>query len=98
MNRRSNRAPQLLAAMRAWQAEHVTPASYQDLMDMTGITSRSMVSYYLNQLEAQGLIVRERSLARGAVAVPEGRIHRKRRSNPLNRLGWDYLQLKGWVK
>ena len=47
------------------------PPSIREICDRTGITSTSVVNYYLNQLEDWGYIERDRRISRGLRIAPE---------------------------
>jgi repressor LexA len=47
------------------------PPSIREIGEQTGITSTSVVNYYLEQLEKWGFIERDRRISRGVRVVPE---------------------------
>ncbi|HEY2980066.1 MAG TPA: transcriptional repressor LexA [Anaerolineales bacterium] len=47
------------------------PPSIRDICEETGITSTSVVNYYLEQLEKWGYIERDRKISRGVRIMPE---------------------------
>ena len=47
------------------------PPSIREICERTGITSTSVVNYYLNQLEEWGYIERDRRISRGLRIAPE---------------------------
>jgi repressor LexA len=53
------------------------PPSIREIGEQTGITSTSVVNYYLEQLEKWGYIERDRRISRGLRVVPEklGELH-----------------------
>ena len=52
-------------------AEKGYPPSIREIGEQTGITSTSVVNYYLEQLEKWGYIERDRRISRGLRVVPE---------------------------
>ena len=52
-------------------AEKGYPPSIREIGEQTGITSTSVVNYYLEQLEKWGYIERDRRISRGLRIVPE---------------------------
>ena len=48
-----------------YQRENRYPPSIREIGNKTGITSTSVVNYYLDQLEKKGLIERDRKISRG---------------------------------
>lgn len=62
--RSTTRQYDVLNAIRAYKDEHGFSPSMRDLMGMTGITSLSVVSYYLRRLENDGLIRRTENINR----------------------------------
>lgn len=63
-NKKSNNRFEVLEAIRRFKSDHGYSPSMRDLMEMTGISSLSVVKYYLDQLEMDGLIRRDRNIAR----------------------------------
>src|SRR3972149_1470439 len=47
------------------------PPSIRDICEDTGITSTSVVNYYLEQLEKWGYIERDRKISRGVRILPD---------------------------
>lgn len=59
----------VLEAIRAfWDEEGYSP-SFHDIMDATGITSTSVVSYHLLRLERAGVMKRTPGVARSYVVI-----------------------------
>jgi SOS-response transcriptional repressor LexA len=56
----------VLQAIKDYRASHhgISP-TVRDLMELTGITSSSLVLYYLDKLEAEKAIIRYHGVARG---------------------------------
>ena len=48
-----------------YQRENRYPPSIREIGNKTGITSTSVVNYYLDQLEKKGMIERDRKISRG---------------------------------
>jgi repressor LexA len=59
------RHQRILAFIREFQREHGHPPSIREIGEKTGISSTSVVNYYLDQLEKRGLIERDRKISRG---------------------------------
>jgi repressor LexA len=55
----------ILAFLQQYQRENKYPPSIREIGEKTGITSTSVVNYYLDQLEKKGLIERDRKISRG---------------------------------
>ena len=55
----------ILAFLQQYQRENRYPPSIREIGEKTGITSTSVVNYYLDQLEKKGLIERDRKISRG---------------------------------
>lgn len=54
----------VLEAIRVYKNDHGFSPSMRNLMDITGIKSLSLISYYLDRLEEEGLIRREKNVSR----------------------------------
>jgi DNA-binding Lrp family transcriptional regulator len=63
------RHQRILAFLQEYQSENKYPPSIREIGESTGITSTSVVNYYLDQLEKKGLIERERK-APGDFRIP----------------------------
>ena len=59
------RHQRILDFLRAYQSENKYPPSIREIGEKTGISSTSVVNYYLDQLEKRGLIERDRKISRG---------------------------------
>ena len=59
------RHQRILDFLLAYQRENKYPPSIREIGEMTGITSTSVVNYYLDQLEKLGMIERDRKISRG---------------------------------
>ncbi len=59
------RHKKILAFLQEYQARHQYPPSIREIGEHTGISSTSVVNYYLDQLEKMGLIERDRRISRG---------------------------------
>ena len=55
----------ILAFLQQYQRDNRYPPSIREIGEKTGITSTSVVNYYLDQLEKKGLIERDRKISRG---------------------------------
>ena len=55
----------VLNFLREYQTEHNYPPTIREIGKAVGISSTSVVNYYLDQLEKKGLIERQRKLRRG---------------------------------
>ena len=55
----------ILAFLQQYQYDNKYPPSIREIGEKTGITSTSVVNYYLDQLEKKGLIERDRKISRG---------------------------------
>jgi repressor LexA len=55
----------ILEFLQQYQRENKYPPSIREIGEKTGITSTSVVNYYLDQLEKKGLIERDRKISRG---------------------------------
>ena len=61
----SERHKKILKFLDEYQAKFGFPPSIREIGDRTGISSTSVVNYYLAQLENQGYIEREKNISRG---------------------------------
>ena len=59
------RHQRILDFLQTYQHENKYPPSIREIGLKTGITSTSVVNYYLDQLEKKGLIERDRKISRG---------------------------------
>ncbi len=59
------RHQRILEFLQAYQHENKYPPSIREIGEKTGISSTSVVNYYLDQLEKRGLIERDRKISRG---------------------------------
>jgi len=59
------RHQRILEFLQVYQRENKYPPSIREIGEKTGITSTSVVNYYLDQLEKKGLIERDRKISRG---------------------------------
>jgi repressor LexA len=55
----------ILEFLQQYQRENKYPPSIREIGEKTGITSTSVVNYYLDQLEKKGMIERDRKISRG---------------------------------
>jgi len=65
----SERHKKILQVLEKHQAESGYPPSIREIGKQTGISSTSVVNYYLNQLEEEGYIERDRKISRGVRLV-----------------------------
>lgn len=63
----------LFAQILFYQREHGFSPSYRDLRDMAGISSTSMVKYYLSKMRHNGLIRYANNTARTLRVTDEGK-------------------------
>lgn len=61
----SERQKKILEALERFQEQYGYPPSIRELCDDTGISSTSVVNYYLDQLKEMGYIERDRRVSRG---------------------------------
>lgn len=61
----SERHRKILEYLEEYQKQFGYPPSIREIGDRTGISSTSVVNYYLAQLEKQGFIQREKNISRG---------------------------------
>lgn len=61
----SERQKKVLEVVDRFQKENGYPPAIRDIRDRTGITSTSVITYYLDQLEEMGFIERDHSVSRG---------------------------------
>lgn len=59
------RHQKILDFLKSYQLENRYPPSIREIGEKTGISSTSVVNYYLDQLEKKGLIERDRKISRG---------------------------------
>jgi len=59
------RHQRILEFLQVYQRANKYPPSIREIGEKTGITSTSVVNYYLDQLEKKGLIERDRKISRG---------------------------------
>jgi repressor LexA len=73
----SERHKKILKVLEKYQAESGYPPSIREIGKQTGISSTSVVNYYLNQLEEEGYIERDRKISRGVRLVKDltGKVH-----------------------
>lgn len=65
----SERHKKILEVLKRYQDESGYPPSIREIGKQTGISSTSVVNYYLNQLEEEGYIERDRKISRGVRLV-----------------------------
>jgi repressor LexA len=65
----SERHKKILDVLERYQNETGYPPSIREIGKQTGISSTSVVNYYLNQLEEEGYIERDRKISRGVRLV-----------------------------
>ncbi|MEO8357891.1 MAG: transcriptional repressor LexA [Chloroflexota bacterium] len=67
------RHQKILDFLQEYQRANKYPPSIREIGEKTGISSTSVVNYYLDQLEKKGLIERDRKISRGVrVSWPNG--------------------------
>ena len=67
------RHQRILEFLQVYQHANKYPPSIREIGEKTGITSTSVVNYYLDQLEKKGLIERDRKISRGVrLSGPNG--------------------------
>ncbi|OQX65660.1 MAG: repressor LexA [Anaerolinea sp. 4484_236] len=59
------RHKKILAFLKEYQSREGYPPTIREIGEQTGISSTSVVNYYLDQLEKKGLIERQRKISRG---------------------------------
>ena len=59
------RHQRILEFLQEYQRENKYPPSIREIGEKTGISSTSVVNYYLDQLEKKGMIERDRKISRG---------------------------------
>ena len=59
------RHKKILAFLKEYQSREGYPPTIREIGEKTGISSTSVVNYYLDQLEKRGLIERQRKISRG---------------------------------
>jgi len=67
----SERHVKIMALLQEYAENEGYPPSIREIGERTGITSTSVVNYYLEQLEKWGFIERDRRISRGLRVVPE---------------------------
>jgi repressor LexA len=67
----SDRHISILNLLQEYAEQKTYPPSIREIGERTGITSTSVVNYYLEQLEKWGYIQRDRHISRGLRVVPE---------------------------
>ena len=67
----SERHIKILDLLQKYAEKEGYPPSIREIGEQTGITSTSVVNYYLEQLEKWGFIERDRRISRGLRVVPE---------------------------
>lgn len=65
----SERHKKILGVLQTYQDANGYPPSIREIGKQTGISSTSVVNYYLNQLEEEGYIERDRKISRGVRLV-----------------------------
>jgi len=73
----TERHRKILEFLREYQAENKYPPSIREIGEKTGISSTSVVNYYLEQLEREGLIERDRGISRGVPRAHSGTNRRR---------------------
>jgi repressor LexA len=61
----SERQKKILEVLERFQDQNGYPPSIREICEKTGISSTSVVNYYLEQLEEMGYIERDRRVSRG---------------------------------
>jgi repressor LexA len=61
----SDRQKKILEVLETFQVQHGYPPSIREICSKAGISSTSVVNYYLEQLEEMGYIERDRRISRG---------------------------------
>ena len=67
----SDRHYKIMSLLQEYAENEGYPPSIREIGERTGITSTSVVNYYLEQLEKWGYIERDRRISRGLRVVPE---------------------------
>lgn len=67
----SDRHYKIMGLLQEYAENEGYPPSIREIGERTGITSTSVVNYYLEQLEKWGYIERDRRISRGLRVVPE---------------------------
>ena len=73
MPRREDRMQALVEAIASHQAVHGYPPSIRELVARTGVSSTSVVTYWLDACESDGLLVRVPGLSRAITLTAAGR-------------------------
>lgn len=70
----SERHERVLQVLHKYQSQSGYPPSIRDICEQAGITSTSLVNYYLDQLQEYGFIERDNHVSRGIrlLRLPEG--------------------------
>jgi repressor LexA len=69
----------ILDFLQTYQRDNRYPPSIREIGEKTGISSTSVVNYYLEQLEKKGLIERDRKISRGVrLSGPNGSVENLR--------------------
>lgn len=89
----------VLTSIREYKEENGISPSIRDLMRLTGITSTSVIDYYLNLLEKEGLISRLSGISRGItlkgeVSLPSSRPHLIYRAYKMERDPFAYHKIR----
>jgi len=82
----SERHKKILAFLKEYQISNNYPPSIREIGENTGISSTSVVNYYLDQLEKMGHIERDRKISRGvrlAASNPLGEMAKIRILGPI---------------
>jgi repressor LexA len=69
------RHQKILDFLQEYQRDNHYPPSIREIGEKTGISSTSVVNYYLDQLEKRGMIQRDRKISRGVrISGPNGSV------------------------
>lgn len=82
MPKLTRRQYDVLTAIREYQKENRRPPSLRDLMDATGVTSTSVMDYYLDSLVSKGLITRKPRISRG-IEIIKAKHNRSAKGSPM---------------
>ena len=66
------RSKEILEVIKTYMTEHEYSPSIPEICALTGITSNSIVNWYLEDLEFEGYIERDRRILRGIFVLPRG--------------------------
>lgn len=58
-----------------YSAKHKYPPSIRQIGDNSGVSSTSLTNYYLDELEQEGFVQRDRRISRGTYLIPQGESH-----------------------